>query len=57
MEVLNENNVINGLNKEIHYLAVLHNNYDPMYPTQLIDPLRSYIIDRNIKRVCHIHIV
>tara|TARA_B100000282_G_C31648903_1_gene452073 strand:+ start:208 stop:951 length:744 start_codon:yes stop_codon:yes gene_type:complete len=48
--LLNENNIINGLNKEIHYLAVLHNNYDPMYPTQLIDPHRSYIIDRNIQR-------
>ena len=42
--LLNENNIINGLNKEIHYLAVLHNNYDPMYPTQLIDPHRSCLL-------------
>jgi len=49
--LLSCNNIIKGSNyKEIHYLSLLHNNYDPMYPTQLIDPHRSYIIDRNIQR-------
>ena len=49
--LLSCNNIIKGSNyKEVHYLSLLHNNYDPMYPTQLIDPHRSYIIDRNIER-------
>ena len=49
--LLSCNNIIKGSNyKEIHYLSLLHNNYDPMYPSELINPHVSYIISKNEKR-------
>ena len=49
--LLSCNNIIKRSNyKEIHYLSLLHNNYDSMYPSELIDPHVSYIISENKKR-------
>ncbi len=49
--LLSCNNIIKRSNyKEIHYLSLLHNNYDSMYPSELIDPHVSYIISENEKR-------
>ena len=49
--LLSCNNIIKRSNcKEIHYLSLLHNNYDPMYPSELINPHVSYIISKNEKR-------
>ena len=49
--LLSCNNIIKKSNyKEIHYLSLLHNNYDSMYPSELINPHVSYIISKNEKR-------
>ena len=49
--LLSCNNIIKKSNyKEIHYLSLLHSNFDPMYPSELINPHVSYIISKNEKR-------
>ena len=49
--LLSCNNIIKKSNyKEIHYLSLLHSNFDPMYPSELINPHVSYIISENEKR-------
>ncbi len=49
--LLSCNNIIKGSNyKEIHYLSLLHSNFDSMYPSELINPHVSYIISKNEKR-------
>ena len=49
--LLSCNNIIKKSNyKEIHYLSLLHGNFDLMYPSELINPHVSYLISKNEKR-------
>jgi len=41
---LKDNHIIDGPNeKEIHYLSMLHNDFDIMYPPNLLEPHRKYV--------------
>tara|TARA_B100001989_G_scaffold73307_1_gene50094 strand:+ start:252 stop:1001 length:750 start_codon:yes stop_codon:yes gene_type:complete len=49
--LLSCNNIIQESNyKEIHYLSLIHRNFDLMYPLELIDSHVSYVLDMNEKR-------
>ena len=49
-KMLYDSKIVEGLYKEFHYLSIMHNhNYDPIYPLELFESHKKYIIHQNQK--------